>query len=230
MEATKNRRRPAYPDRRHIPPYPGGNEHRKTINDTMTKSFNGVLYDVMVKTSLEQVYDLDTDTTLVELLADIADGISGAEEDAERAYNMVSEILKDAPESMNTFKEVFDYVRLSGDPKSALMEVLDTKVDKEEGKGLSTHDLTDILYEKLVNDYTREEIDERFQILVDDVNQQFEIVHRNLEDLTVRIVKLEKEPNILLTDKEEVPPGLNIGDVYATLVEPDAGVTGGVII
>ena len=66
--------------------------------------------------------------------------------------------------------------------------------------------------------------------MVDDVNQQFEIVHRNLEDLTTRIVHLEQEPNILLTDKEEVPPGVKEGDVYATVVEPDGGVTGGVII
>lgn len=213
--------------------HPHGNVQRPIMNDTMTKAFDGVLCDVMVKTSLEQVYDLDTDKTLVELLAEIGDGMIDTKELAEKTYAMVEEILSDAPESMNTFKEVWDYIRLSGDPKSALIQFLepkfDAKVDKEEGKGLSTHDLTDILYQKLVEDYTKEELDERFQIVIDDYTGKLEVIAQGISQMNARIVKLEEEPNIRLTrNPGEIPEGCVEGDVFAVLVDTDPGATGAI--
>ena len=54
----------------------------------------------------------------------------------------VNAMIKDAPEAMDTFKEISDYLATHETEYDALMAATSNKVDKVEGKGLSTNDYT----------------------------------------------------------------------------------------
>lgn len=54
----------------------------------------------------------------------------------------VNAMIKDAPEAMDTFKEISDYLATHATEYDALMAATSNKVDKVEGKGLSTNDYT----------------------------------------------------------------------------------------
>lgn len=197
------------------------NRDRKRINGIITREIHGILYDVMVMTTTSNVYDKEG-YTLTEIISDIADALSSNKRDIDSIGRALRAILKDAPKTMNSFRKVWDYVNLdTEDPKSRLAEALDTKVDKIPGKGLSTHDLTDILYEKLVNDYTKEELDERFQIIIDKEAEDVQIIDRKIDALDERVLLLEEEPNLRLAFDTEPPSGTIVGDVYAKVIDED---------
>lgn len=54
----------------------------------------------------------------------------------------VNAMIKDAPEAMDTFKEISDYLATHETEYDALLAATSNKVDKVEGKGLSTNDYT----------------------------------------------------------------------------------------
>ena len=54
----------------------------------------------------------------------------------------VNAMIKDAPEAMDTFKEISDYLATHKNEYDALLAATNNKVDKVEGKGLSTNDYT----------------------------------------------------------------------------------------
>ena len=61
----------------------------------------------------------------------------------------ISELIGGAPETYDTLKEIADYIAAHKDVSDALTEAIGRKVDKVEGKGLSTEDFTTALKEKL---------------------------------------------------------------------------------
>ena len=224
------------------PPKPPRIESKDII---LTKKLNHVLYELIVKTRGYMVY-VDEDgksdkITLTEKLSDIADALLEINEKCDTFDNKFADLMRDAPETFDSFKEVWDYVNINGDPKSELIAMIESKQDKEEGKGLSTHDLTDVLYEKLTNDYTREELDEKFEIIdqrfndeheliVNDINELKEEFNRELEDLvqateakfsalTDRVIFLENDPNVKVS--EEQPDGLVDYDTWYKVVSKD---------
>jgi aspartyl/asparaginyl-tRNA synthetase len=79
-------------------------------------------------------------------------------------------------------------------------------VEKEEGKGLSTHDLTDLLYLKLVNDYTKEELVEKF-----------DIIENRVTDLEIN----DSYPNIAMSETDEAPATVKNGDIWYKVVTKD---------
>jgi hypothetical protein len=165
-----------------------------TRNVVLTKEFNKVLYSLAVRTTTDAVFDTKYKYTLTEMLCDISDALITNFEKIAQVSEAFNALMADCPEEFDTLKEIADYININGDPKSALIELIDTKVDKEEGKGLSTHDLTDVLFEKLTNDYTREELDVLF-------NQ-----------VTTRIVTLERANNIQFSTEE--PEGIKSKDIW----------------
>ena len=61
----------------------------------------------------------------------------------------VDNIIEDAPEAYDTLKEISDYISTHETEYEALLAISNNKVDKVEGKGLSTNDFTDELLNKL---------------------------------------------------------------------------------
>lgn len=61
----------------------------------------------------------------------------------------VNAMIKDAPEAMDTFKEISDYLATHQNEYEALLAATSNKVDKVEGMGLSTNDYTSAEKKKL---------------------------------------------------------------------------------
>lgn len=160
-------------------------------NIILTKKLNNVIYEIMVKTNSDMVY-VNDEETLTEKLSDITELLTefkGAYDELKEAFE---DVVKDANESFNSFKEVWDYVNINGDPKSELIKLIESKQASEEGKGLSTHDFSDIMYEKLKNGYSREELDDKFKIILEDNKA-----------IAERIDSIEKRPNILISESAD---------------------------
>lgn len=114
----------------------------------------GELYDLIAKSNGENVtvtYD-GKEQTLSAALAAIftsvtdlptADGVDS------KISAAISELIDGAPETYDTLKEIADYIASHQDVSNALTEAIGKKVDKVEGKGLSTEDFTTALKEKL---------------------------------------------------------------------------------
>ncbi len=84
-----------------------------------------------------------------DVTADIADILTQAQN---YTNTKISELVNGAPEAMDTLKELADAIGSNGD----IMTAINKKVDKVEGKGLSTEDYTTAEKEKLagLNNYT----------------------------------------------------------------------------
>ena len=87
---------------------------------------------------------LDQGGDLSKLLSDNYDGTSFQE-----LKNKIDLILEDAPESLDSFKELAELLNNDKSGLEAILKQLGNKVDKEEGKELSANDFTDELKNKL---------------------------------------------------------------------------------
>ena len=178
----------------------------------LTRELNGIIYELLVKTHSDMVY-VGNKVTLTEKLKEFADLITADQEIVEDIQRAFEELYRDAPEEFRTFKEIWDYVNVDGDPKSALIQLIDDKVDKEEGKGLSECDFTQILKEIVENDYTPEQIDEKFRL----VAQRIDTVEARLNDAETAIGVLENTNNVYLD--VETPSDILNGDVWYQIIQ-----------
>lgn len=170
----------------------------------LTKKLEDVTYELMTKTISDMVY-VDEKTTLTEKLAEMTDLLV----DNSKSYNefkyALEGLIKDSKDQAEKLQDVWNYVNLSGDPKSALIQLIDNKVDKVEGKGLSANDFTDIMKAKLENDYSKEELDEKFSSINDRVQKLEEellAVKKSQEEMTSKVEELAKKPNVVV-EKED---------------------------
>ena len=157
----------------------------------LTKKLNNVVYEIFVKTSSDMVY-VNSDTTLTEKLNDICELLTNSDASTTELREAFDKIVAGAPQTFQTFKEVWDYVNVNGNPKSELLRLIESKQSSEEGKGLSTNDFTNILKEKLVNDYTKEELNDKFKIVLD-----------RIDNVSKRVTSLESKPNVLVSASDE---------------------------
>ena len=146
----------------------------KTKKVILVKELDKVLYALAVRTCTDMVYDKKYKYTLTELLDDIQSALTDTSSRLTILKERFDVLMKDCPEEADTLKEIWDYINVDGkdeygNPTSALIKLIETKVSKEEGKGLSTHDLTDILYEKLVNGYSKEDLDDKLQVIANNI-------------------------------------------------------------
>lgn len=154
----------------------------------ITKKLNNVLYEMIPKSHADMVYvDKKYTVTLTEKLYDMCELLQTRKEDIDDIRKKYNEIIGDAPDDFNTFKEVWDYVNINGDPTSELIKLIESKQAAEEGKGLSTHDLTDVLYEKLKYGYSKEELDKKFNAIDDRFLDIESTIEENKEELNKRI-------------------------------------------
>ena len=173
-------------------------------NVVLTKTLNGVVYALAIRTTTDMVFTTDYKYTLTELLQDIESALT----DHSRKIANVSEgfnaLMKDCPEEFNTLKKIADYLNINGDPKSALIQMIEAKQDAEEGKGLSTNDFTDLLKTKLENGYSKEDLDEKFEII------------------QKRISDVEEANNIFMTERSEVTDEeVKNNDIWFKIIEKE---------
>lgn len=114
----------------------------------------GELKELLVKTTGENVtvtYN-GKDTTLAAALAEIFTSLTNLPTDAgidSKISAAIDELVNGAPEAYDTLKEFADYIDEHKDVTDALEAAIGNKVDKVEGKGLSTEDFTTALKAKL---------------------------------------------------------------------------------
>jgi len=116
----------------------------------------GVLYDLIARSNGDNVtvtYN-GTEQTLSAALASILTSVS-ALPTGEAVDNKISAaidaLIGGAPETYDTLKEIADYIASHGEAAAELTAQIGQKVDKVEGKGLSSEDFTTALKQKLEN-------------------------------------------------------------------------------
>lgn len=114
----------------------------------------GELKELLVKTTGENVAVIynGENTTLAAALADIYLSLTQLPTDTAietKIKAAVDELVNGAPEAYDTLKELADCIDEHKDVIDALNAAIGNKVDKVEGKGLSTEDFTTVLKEKL---------------------------------------------------------------------------------
>lgn len=114
----------------------------------------GALKELLVKSNAENVavtYN-GAETTLAAALASIYQSLTDlptAEGVDSKISAAIDGLIGGAPETYDTLKEVADYISAHKDVSDALSAAIGGKVDKVEGKGLSTEDFTTALKNKL---------------------------------------------------------------------------------
>lgn len=187
----------------------------------LTRKINNVIYEIMVKTNSNMVYVGEKDT-LTEVLSKIADLLTENKESINEVKKKYDEIMSpssddnpggDKPSEttgFKSFKEIWDYLNVNGNPKSELIRLIESKQDSEEGKGLSENDFTDILYKKLKNDYTKEELDEKFAIIA-----------KSEKDLEKKITIYSSSAIVPMSLTEEAPEEVRDGGIWFQIIEKD---------
>lgn len=127
------------------------------------------IVQLMVKSQTTNIFLEDGTTTLAAKLADIVADLATkptktemeeaieAMPDAAEVQGMIDTsvssaidaLIDGAPETYDTLKEIADYLATHASEYEALTALVNTKVDKVEGKGLSTEDFTTELKNKL---------------------------------------------------------------------------------
>lgn len=118
-------------------------------NVILKKKIEGVIYDLLVKTNatlVEVEEGKNLATALAELTTAINSKVGTAEVEAK-----IEEIVGAAPEALDTLKELADALGNDPDFAATITNTLTGKVDKEDGKGLSSEDFTTELKTKLEN-------------------------------------------------------------------------------
>ena len=122
---------------------------------TLQMLLAGKLEDMQFKTTADKVLIMNADGSAEKLsdrLVDIAVALNGVVTEAEVekiAGKAIANILADAPEAFDTFKEIVDYLQTNVDAMAAINAAISNKVDKVDCKGLSTNDFTDAYRAKL---------------------------------------------------------------------------------
>lgn len=116
------------------------------VKDAIVKALvEGEIVELMVKTGVENVYMEDGTTTLSAKLAEMVTSVEGAvtEETMNSAISTaIDNLIAGAPGTYDTLKEIADYIKAHEEVTTALNAAIGNKVDKIEGKGLSTNDYT----------------------------------------------------------------------------------------
>lgn len=139
---------------------------KKAILKTLVE---GQIVELLVKSRVDNIYLEDGTTTLATKLAEIITemGTKASTEDLNNAIDgvikgtevqsmidttvqaAIDDLIDGAPGTYDTLKEIADYLETHQDEYTALVQTVAGKVDKEEGKGLSTEDFTTELKTKL---------------------------------------------------------------------------------
>ena len=126
-------------------------------NAILKMKIEGILNEIWLKSGASQIIVDDASgetlaTRLAQISTDIQAAVAGglkASEVQTMISTAIDNLVDGAPETMNTLKEVSEYIAEHEDVVAALNAAIGGKVDKVEGKGLSANDFTDALLAKL---------------------------------------------------------------------------------
>ena len=189
-------------------------------NFVLTKKINNSIYELMVKSVSDMIY-VDDQTTLTEKLADIIDLLATHTETFAEFKTRLNEIVANSEDQAKKLKDVWEYVNANGDPKSELIKLIDSKVTAEDGKGLSSNDFTTFLKEKLENDYTKEELNEKFTVLLkqnESITSAINELKSSVNDVKAEVEEMKKEPNIRMSENAAIA-GLEDGNCWFQIIK-----------
>lgn len=165
----------------------------------LSKKIDNVLYNLMVRTTTDNVYN--GDTTLTEILQLIentfrtkADG-----KDVEAIQKKLRQFFKDAPEDYQTIVDIVNYINTCDDSikelKILLGEKVDTDVFDESNRAIiqAINDVKTEFYKRLED-----------KVSGDDFQKELETISRNLVDVENRI-RADMYKNII-TKGGDIPP------------------------
>lgn len=115
------------------------------------KQIEGQMYDLLVKTRADNVVMEDGTTTLAAYLAGLTTGTGYVTQtEMSTAINAaISALVNGAPAALDTLKEIANWIEANEDTYDALLATVGGKVDKVDGKGLSTNDFTNEFVSKI---------------------------------------------------------------------------------
>lgn len=117
-------------------------------NAILQKKIEGAVVDLMVKTCAENVVVDAAGKTLAAELSEIMTLIAGKATSA-HIDSRITALVGAAPEALDTLKEIADALNNDPDFAATITTQLAGKVDKVDGKGLSSEDFTTELKAKL---------------------------------------------------------------------------------
>ena len=177
------------------------------------------LHDLMPKTVFAQVFD-GTGKTLEQFATDVASKL-----DAKADLTAFTELktsfenlVKDAPETYDTLREIGEYLTTHQSEYDALCAVAAGKVDKVEGKQLSTEDFTTALKTKLEELYDKATLDAKFAAVQSTVDGHTAAINTlNGSNTTVGSVdyKIKKAVDALDIPTLSTQVGQNKADIAA---------------
>lgn len=122
------------------------------LKATIKAMYEGIINELMIKTKTDNVYLPDGVTLLSAKLSEIVTSINSMSTDIDALptasevntaiSNAIDALIDGAPGTYDTLKEISDWIATHTSEYEALIAGLATKVDKVEGKGLSTEDYT----------------------------------------------------------------------------------------
>lgn len=128
------------------------------------------IVELMIKSNIENIFMSDGTTTLAAKLAEIISSINTINADIKniptdstidaKISAAIDNLINGAPDTYDTLKEIADYLSTHQSEYTALVTLVGSKVDKVDGKGLSTNDFTTAEKNKLAgiaanaNNYT----------------------------------------------------------------------------
>lgn len=140
-------------------------------NIILKKKIGSEIFELMVKTIGAQVTTTFNGTTddLDTILANVKSAIDAkaANSDFQALKTSFDNLVNGADSAYDTLKEIGEWIAAHKTEYEALLAVSANKVDKVEGKGLSTNDFTDALLEKLNALDTQAQATEKLNALSD---------------------------------------------------------------
>ena len=122
------------------------------LKATIKAMYEGIINDLMIKTKTDNVYLPDGVTLLSAKLSEIVTSINSMSTDIDALptvsevntaiSNAIDALIDGAPATYDTLKEISDYIATHQSEYEAIVAAIAGKVDKVEGKGLSTEDYT----------------------------------------------------------------------------------------
>ena len=122
------------------------------LKATIKAMYEGIINDLMIKTKTDNVYLPDGVTLLSAKLSEIVTSINSMSTDIDALPTTsevntaisaaIDDLIDGAPATYDTLKEISDWIATHQDEYAALIAAIAGKVDKVEGKGLSTEDYT----------------------------------------------------------------------------------------
>lgn len=150
------------------------NAYRDKIDDTYTKSET----DTALAGKVDKVSGKGLSTNdFTNTYKNKVDNTYTKTETDSAIAGKIAEVVAEAPESLDTLKEIADWIDTHADSASAMNSAIqanaaniEKKVDKVEGKTLSSNDFTDVYKNKVDNTYIKAEIDSKLKDKVDKVS------------------------------------------------------------